>query len=146
MSNVIIMLTGTLAKEPETRTSKAGHPFAVASIRVQTAEGDVFTSITAFGSLADTLAGLAKGDPVTIIGTGRVTTYQGKDNETKAGLSVTASRIVCLTDHQAPPKAPRPKSDSQRSRRTEEFLAPPARGSLRQASLTRCRSEDHDHA
>lgn len=126
---ITIMLSGNIAKTPEQRTSKNGNPFATATVRTQTAEGDLFASITAFSELAPILAGLQRGDPVTIISNAKVTTYQGKDGDAKAGLSITASRIIALADHQAPPKAPRPKGErqpsdrQQRYRRTEEFMS-----------------------
>lgn len=97
---LIVMLSGILAKNAELRTSKNGNEFATATIKVPSAEGDSYNSVTAFGDLAPILAGLQRGDPVTIIGAGKVNVYQGKDGETKAGLSVVASRIIALADSQ----------------------------------------------
>ncbi len=116
-----VMLSGTIAKTPEQRTSKNGNEFATTSVRAQTGEGDLFASVTAFGELAPTLARLAKGDPVTVIGTGKVSVYQGKDGDTKAGLSVIASRIIALADHQAPlkPKSTKPEGSGQPRRFTD---------------------------
>lgn len=108
--SLTIMLSGSIAKQPETRTSKNGNEFATTTVRTQTAEGDLFASVTAFSELAPILARLQRGDPVTVIGTGKVSTYQGRDGDTKAGLSVVASRIIALADHQAPPKPKATKS------------------------------------
>lgn len=55
--SLIIMLSGAIAKQPETRTSKNGNAFVTTTIRTQTAEGDLFASVTAFSELAPTLAG-----------------------------------------------------------------------------------------
>ncbi len=119
---IIIMISGTIAKPPEPRTSRNGNPFTLASIRTQTSDGDLYASLTAFSELAPILAGLAKGDPVTVIGTAKVSTYEGKDGDTKAGLSITASRIIALADHQA---APRPKGSGNDGRRRHQPPAEP---------------------
>lgn len=58
---ITMMLSGTLARQPEQRTSKDGNAFAVATVRAQTPEGDIYASVTAWSDLADTLADL--GDP-----------------------------------------------------------------------------------
>ena len=108
---ITVMVAGQLAKQPEQRMSKNSNPFTVASIRIQSAEGDMFALITAFSELAPILAGLAKGDPVTIVGNAKVSTYTGKDGDTRAGLSITASRIIAISDHQAPPKDSESKGD-----------------------------------
>lgn len=103
---ITVMLSGSISKQPETRTSAKGNSYAVATIR--TGEGDdaVFVSVTAFGDLADTLAGLQKGDSACVVGTGKIGTYEAKDGSgTKASLSITASRIVALVDHQSRPRA-----------------------------------------
>lgn len=46
-----------------------------------------------------------------MVGIGKVNTYQGRDGDTRVGLSITTSRIITLTDHQVPPKATNPKRD-----------------------------------
>ena len=70
--SMTIMLSGSIAKQPEVRTSKNDNPFATATAQVQTAEDDLYASVPAFGDLGKIPAGLAKGDPVTVIGSGKV--------------------------------------------------------------------------
>ncbi len=112
---ITVMLSGTIAKPPETRTSAKGNNYAVATIRSGEGDDAVFASITAFGDLAGTLAGLERGSPLTVVGTGKIGTYEAKDGTgTRASLSITASRIVALVDHQGP--------------QAEEQLATPAPG------------------
>lgn len=118
---ITCMLSGTLTKSPEQRTSKNGNTYSLASIRIPSAEGDLFASVTAFEPLAATLAGMAKGDPITVVGTAKLSAYQAKDGEHRAGLSIIASRIIGIADHQAPPK---PKADGQ-GRRTPASAARP---------------------
>lgn len=119
--SLTIMLSGTIAKQPEVRTSKNGNEFATTTVRVQTAEGDLFASVTAFGDLAPTLARLAKGDPVTLVGTGKVSAYTAKDGEHRAGLSITASRLIALVDQQAPPRS---RKESEPPRRFTDYQQP----------------------
>lgn len=106
---ITCMISGTLSKQPETRQSKNGNAYTLASIRIPIAEGDVYASVTAFSELSPILAGMQRGDPVTVIGQGKVSTYQGKDGTTRAGLSITAGRIIALVDQ----AAPKPKGNGQ---------------------------------
>lgn len=104
--SMLIMLSGSITKQPEQRISRNGNPYPIATVRTQDSEDARFVSVTTFGDLADILADLAKGDPITMVGTGKIGTYESKDGSgTRASLSVTASRIIALIDPQALPKA-----------------------------------------
>lgn len=122
---ITCMISGALSKSPETRTSKTGNPYTTATVRTGEGEDSLFCSVTCFGDLAGTLAGLAKGDAITVIGTGKVSTYTGKEGDTRAGLSITANRIIALMDLQVPPKAPRSKGTGQRRRTDPHPVGPP---------------------
>ncbi len=102
--SMTMMLSGTLAKQPEQRTSSRGNADTTATLRTGEGNDAVFASVTAFGDLACILAVLDKGDPMTVVGSGRLSIYTpAHGGDPRASLSVTASRIVCLTDRQAAP-------------------------------------------
>ncbi len=109
--SIAVMLSGSISKQPETRQTSKGNPFAFTTVRVPSQEGDTYASVTAFDSaLMDTLTQLKPGDPVTVVGAGKLSIYTpAHGGDPRPSLSVTASRIVCLSDRQA---APRPMSDS----------------------------------
>lgn len=65
---ITVMLSGTLAKPPETRTSAKGTSYTMATLKVQTPDGDLFATVFAFDPLAGTLAELGKADSVTVVG------------------------------------------------------------------------------
>ena len=110
---IAVQLSGTISKQPETRTTSKGSEFCFTSVRVQSQDGDTFASITAFEpSLVTLLKGLQKGDSVTVCGTGKVSMYQpANGGEPRASLSITVNRLVALVDAKAPPR--------QRQNRTE---------------------------
>lgn len=114
---ITCMLAGQLAKQLETRTSKNDNPYTTATLHTQEGEDAVFASVTAFGDLAGPLVGLAKGDPITVVGSGTVSTY--------TGLSIAGTRVIALTDHQAPPTAPSPKGHNGQRRCTADTQVGP---------------------
>ncbi len=102
---IAIMLSGSIAKAPETRQTSKGNQFAFTSVRVSSQDGDTYASVTAFDrTLVDTLTSLKPSDPVTVIGTGKLSVYTTKDGDTRPNLAVTASRIITMVDAQAPPR------------------------------------------
>src|SRR5512143_2364539 len=118
-----VMLSGSISKAPETRTTKAGNPFAFTTVRVPSQDGDIYASVTVFdSSLVDTLSSLKPGDPVTVVGSGKLSLYTpANGGDPRPNLSVTASRIIALTDRQADP---RPKPDRQQDRRQYQPAGP----------------------
>lgn len=94
------LITGTLATDPKTGTSKSGTEWANCVVRVPCGKdretGDqesAFVQIAAFGSEAGKLARLTKGDSVSATGALKPTTYT-KDGQERHGLSLTAQSIL----------------------------------------------------
>lgn len=122
---IAVQLSGTVSKQPETRQTQRGGQFAFTSVKVQHLDGDIYANVTAWDSaLVDVLTTLKPGDPVTVCGAGKVSIYTGRDNEPRASLSVTASRIIALADTQAPPRA------HAQGRRSPPLATPPASASF----------------
>jgi single-stranded DNA-binding protein len=90
------LVTGTLLRNPEERTSKNGNAYATATLKIAEGSGSAFVRVSAFADDArDELASLHGGDTVTVVGPLEVSTYE-RDGETRIGLSIMPDRLVSL--------------------------------------------------
>ncbi|WP_233862967.1 single-stranded DNA-binding protein [Paraburkholderia adhaesiva] len=90
------LLGGTLAKDPEARTTKTGNAYALATLRVP-AGGDtvLFARVMAFDAhVRDELLALAKGDAVSVSGPLELGVWKANDGETRPSVSVVAHAVV----------------------------------------------------
>jgi hypothetical protein len=111
-----ILISGTLWKAPERKTSSRGNEYASASVREVSGTESRWWKITAFNDAALALLALDAGDAVAVQGSFSASAYS-KDGEPRVGLSVLADTVTPLK----PRKRPRP--DKQIGRRAD---APPA--------------------
>jgi single-stranded DNA-binding protein len=87
-----ILITGTLFRNPEQRTSKAGKPYVTATLSVKDGEESQFWNIVAFAEGAQTeLMRLGEGDSISIQGALRVETYP---RPAKNASRLASSRIM----------------------------------------------------
>ena len=93
---IAALISGKLLADPEKRTASNGKSFTLARVAAAAEDGDCLCSVIAFGSVAEQLAALAKGDTVSITGRAKVTSWTGKDGEHKTGLSVTADALLTV--------------------------------------------------
>ncbi len=119
--SITALVTGKLIAMPEQRTGSSGKPYVRATLAAHDGEADSLVSVIAFGSAAEQLGALAKGDTVAISGRAKVSTWTGRDGSPKSGLNVTAD--IVLTAYQLKQKrkalapaaaeapAPRPATD-----------------------------------
>jgi single-stranded DNA-binding protein len=94
------LISGKLIKQPELRTGQSGKPYCqfLLSVSIGEAENIVISGI-AFGSHAERISKLGKGDAVSVIGALKPTEWQDKaSNETKHGLSITVSDVLTVYD------------------------------------------------
>jgi single-stranded DNA-binding protein len=93
-----VLAQGTLAGDPQARTSAAGKPYCTALLRVPIdGEESMLLSLIAFDREAvEALLRLHKGDPVSVAGMGKLTQWTGKDGVEKHGLSVTAQAVLSI--------------------------------------------------
>jgi single-stranded DNA-binding protein len=112
-----VLVTGALYRQPEQRTSKAGKPFVVATIRAATGEVSQFWNVIAFSESAQTeLSRLAAGDVVSLQGALKAEIYE-KNGEAKLSLGVVADHVTALRQ---PAKArPRPEGKPMSRRRRD---------------------------
>jgi single-stranded DNA-binding protein len=96
------VVTGSLFKTPEKRTSKAGKPFVTATIRAKDGDASQWWRVTAFSEGVQTeLMRLADGDAVSVQGSFKAELYQPDGGEPKVSLSIIADRVLALRQ---PPK------------------------------------------
>jgi single-stranded DNA-binding protein len=95
------IVTGSLFRAPESRTSKSGRPYVTATIRAKDGEASQWWRVTAFSeSVQAELMRLGDGDAVSVQGPLKVETYE-KDGATKLSLSIVADHVLALRQ---PPK------------------------------------------
>lgn len=91
-----VLISGTLFRAPEQRTSKAGKAFVTATIRAKDGEGSQFWRVIVFSESAGAeLLRLGDGDAVSVQGALRVETYE-KDGATKISLTCIADSVLAL--------------------------------------------------
>ena len=103
------LVTGSLFRAPEQRTSKAGKPFVVATIKAKDGAsrdglGDAFQwwRVTAFSEHVQAeLLRLGEGESVSVQGNFKAELYLHDDGETKLSLSIIADHVLAI---RPPPK------------------------------------------
>jgi single-strand DNA-binding protein len=94
------LISGKLIKDTELKTSQNGKPYCQFLLGVN-AEGpdNIVVSGIAFGSHADRISRLGKGDALAVIGAIKPTDWQDKNTgETRHGLSVTVNNVLSVYD------------------------------------------------
>ncbi len=113
-----VLITGTLFRPPEQRTSKYGLPFATATLRVKYSEDVQWWKILAFGESAQAeLMRMFEGSAIACQGALRVDTYQTESGETKVSLTCLADSILALNSR---PKERKPQEATAPDTRTRE--------------------------
>ena len=103
-----VLITGSLFRAPEQRTSKAGKPFVTATIRSKDGDASQYWRAVAFSETAQAeLMRLGDGDALSVQGALKVETYE-RDGETKLSLSIIAEHVLALRQ----PSRKRTKSTS----------------------------------
>jgi len=139
------LITGSLFRDPEQKTSKTGRPYVTATLKVKDGDGFTFWRLTAFSeSVSAELMRLSEGDSVSAQGALKVETYE-KDGATKISLSLIADQILALRQPRE-----RPAGEQNRAARYRRPVAqgkPASEPRRRDASLTpRFHRTDAPHA
>lgn len=91
---ITALITGRLLAEPIRRTGASGKPFATARLSAGTDDESVLCSVIAFGTAAEQLAALAKGDTAAITGRTKPKAWTDREGQLKAGLDVVAEQVL----------------------------------------------------
>ena len=111
---VNILALGTLASDPRPRETTSGKPYATASMRVPTEDGEAMVvSLIAFNaSPVASLLALSKNDALSVTGRAKLSEWVGPDGVEKHALSVVADQVLSVYQIE--------KKRRQTSRRAEE--------------------------
>lgn len=112
------LLSGKLIKQPELKTSQNNKQYCqfLLGVHIGVPENIIVSGI-AFGSHAERIAKLGKGDAVSVIGALKPTEWQNKaTNETKHGLSVTVGNVLSVYDISKKRKADMPDNSTHQDK------------------------------
>jgi single-stranded DNA-binding protein len=96
-----VLVTGSLHEAVPIKISKSGNPYAIGKLKEDVVPVN-WVSISAFGTLAETLAGMQKGDAFSVSGTLTADIYTPPGKESRANFSITADNIITLKPAKKP--------------------------------------------
>jgi single-stranded DNA-binding protein len=121
---VAVLITGSLSRPPALKTSKAGKPYVVATLKVAADNAIDFWTVLAFSESAQAeLMRLDEGDKIAAQGSLKVETYVGKDGSTKISRTVLADHVLALKPK---PRAPKSAKAAVETPTSIAPAAPPA--------------------
>lgn len=124
------LVSGALTADPLRRQGPKS-AFVTATLRDANDDGVTFYSIIAFGSEAERLAELCQGAAVSVSGSGKLTTWLGRNGEDRHGVSVTVAQLVTLAPKAKPVNAAHaPQVRNPRRWRYEQIRPPAAKDPL----------------
>ena len=104
MSNATLAVYGRLGSDPREHETRKGATMATASLAVSVpdrsqgadegAEETLWLRVTAFGRVAESLAGHSKGDPVSVSGRLQFSRYQARDGAEREQWQIVADALV----------------------------------------------------
>jgi single-stranded DNA-binding protein len=108
------IVTGSLFKAPEQRTSKAGRPYVTATLRIKDAEASQWWRVTAFSESAQAeLMRLDEGDSCCVQGAFKAELYPPEGTPPKVSLSIIADHVLALRQ---PPRERKAKTSGDAAR------------------------------
>jgi single-stranded DNA-binding protein len=125
-----VLVSGTLFKTPEQKTSKAGRAFVTATLKARDGDAMQFWRVTVFSESAQAeLLRLGEGDAVSAQGSMKAELYAKDGGEQRLSLSIVADQILALKQppkqRDAKPKTP-PQDPRSRLERCAGTWAPGA--------------------
>jgi single-stranded DNA-binding protein len=101
------LVSGTLFRAPEQRTSKVGKPYVSTTLKIKEGDASQFVRVSVFSETAQAeLMRLSDGDAISAQGPLKAEIYTGSDNIAKVSLSIVADNILPLRQ---PPRERKPK-------------------------------------
>ncbi|MGB6326847.1 MAG: single-stranded DNA-binding protein [Methylocella sp.] len=124
---IYALVTGSLFKAPEQRTSKAGRAFTVTTIRVKDGDAWQFIRATAFSETVQSeLSRLSEGGALAVTGPLKAELYTSQNGETNISLSIIADKVLPL--EQQPRKREVKPSDARSRRERQAGIWQPGAG------------------
>lgn len=108
-----ILLSGKLEREPESRTSRNGSTFVMATMRATTGNETQFWRLFCFSESASSeLMRLSAGDALAVQGTPKIELFRPEGGEPRLSFSATVDSVLALRqppkERKATPKEPPP--------------------------------------
>jgi single-stranded DNA-binding protein len=108
------IVTGSLFKAPEQRTSKTGRPYVTATIRAKDGDASQWWRVMAFSESAQVeLMRLSEGDACSVQGSFKCELYQPDGGEERVSLSIVADHVLALRQ---PPRERKAKTSGAAAR------------------------------
>jgi len=116
------LTSGKLIKQPELKFSKNGSQYCQFLLGVHVGDPDnVIVSCCAFGSAAERVAQMGKGDSLSVTGALKPTRWVDNTGAEKHGLSVTVSGVLSVHDI----KKRRPKTEESQGKASDQYEGRP---------------------
>lgn len=94
---IAALVQGTLASDPQQRTTRTGNPYWTANLRVPAGDEAIFVGLSSFSEDAGArLVQLHKGAEIAAVGTLEATTWTDKTGSERKGWRLTASEILTV--------------------------------------------------
>jgi single-stranded DNA-binding protein len=111
--SALVLISGALARAPESRISKSGKAYVTCSIKLMADNAPEFWSILAFSETAQAeLLRLGEGDKVSVQGSFKIELYVARDNQTKISRTLFADHVLALRQ---PPRERKPRAAPTRA-------------------------------
>jgi len=139
-----VLITGTIFRRPERRTSRAGKPFVTATIKAKDGDAAQFWRVTVFSESAqEELLRLSDGDAASAQGSLKAELYRPDGGEARLSLSMVADQVLAL--RQPPRKRERKAADeSNEARGYPTSAETEKRASDSRSHLARCAGDGVD--
>lgn len=96
------LISGILHEAPAMKTSKAGKDYCIGKIKDDSTTPATWASCVCFEEQAVTLAGMKKGETLSVSGKLTVDVYQPPQGEPRANISITCDSIITLKPAKKP--------------------------------------------
>jgi single-stranded DNA-binding protein len=107
---VFALVNGSLFRDPETKISKAGKPYVIATIVSKEGGESTFVNLVAFSDSAkEAILALGEGDALSAQGKTTIGVYE-KNGEHRPSLSIVADRVLALRQ---PPRERKTKTPGE---------------------------------
>ena len=92
---ISVMASGTLINAPAKRVSKNGNDFVTAQLKTFDGDESSLVSLVAFDeAICNSLLALSKGDAVVVSGSGKASSWTGRDGARALGLNVVVKVVM----------------------------------------------------
>jgi single-stranded DNA-binding protein len=119
---IFVLATGVLTADPCRRESQRGTAYTTATIRAEAGNEAILISLIAFGEHAPRLLEHSRGEPLSVSGKAKLTSWTARDGSEKHGIAVTIGEIAGVR--------PRPRLRTPTTKRPGSYSPSPKRSTV----------------